>query len=91
MSERESGEWRMDAACLDADPELFFPVESGSQQRRVHVRAAWTYCGDCPVRGECYRDAVRTGEQHGIRAGLDMQDPQVRDWIRGVRRKRRAS
>lgn len=84
-SDRELGEWRMDAACVGADPELFFPVETGSQQRRVHLRKAWKYCGPCPVRTECYQDALRTGERHGIWGGLDMQEPQMREWMRDVR------
>lgn len=91
MNDREPGEWRMDAACVDADPELFFPVENTTAKRRARVREAWEYCGACPVRSECYQDAVRSGEDSGIRAGIDMQDPKVRKWIRDVRAAGRAS
>lgn len=50
MSER----WRLRAACLGADPDLFMPDEVGRRGAlAVKVVAARTYCAGCPVLAEC--------------------------------------
>ena len=62
-------EWRSDAACLGADPELFFP-DAGEMRK---VREALAFCTDCPVRQQCLDDAVAaatTHEDYGIRGGM---------------------
>ena len=39
--------WMLEAKCLDADPEAFFPEKGGS------TREAKRICAACPVREEC--------------------------------------
>ncbi len=56
-------DWRDDAACLTADPELFFPLPGADDS------AARGYCAACPVRVECLQDALAKGDG-GIRGGL---------------------
>jgi WhiB family redox-sensing transcriptional regulator len=65
-------DWRRRAACNDPriDPELFFPVGTTGPLYNLQVRAAQAICRQCPVALACFRDAIRTGDQHGIRAGL---------------------
>jgi hypothetical protein len=43
-------DWRSDAACLSADPDLFFPVSSLEQ-----VTKAKAICAVCQVLQECLR------------------------------------
>jgi hypothetical protein len=58
--------WRRRAACRHADPELFFPPVGDSQT----AAAAVAVCRSCLVIDACLRDALATGERHGIRGGL---------------------
>lgn len=73
-----TGTWGKRAACLDADPELFFPV---SETGGPHVEQAKAICQGCPVRTSCLERAVRAGEPAGIWGGLTTPE----------RRRRRAS
>lgn len=57
-------EWRDEAACADSDPDLFFPTPGGS------ATEAKAICAGCPVRDECLADAIRTGEEYGVRGGV---------------------
>jgi WhiB family transcriptional regulator, redox-sensing transcriptional regulator len=59
------GEWHEDAACRDADPNLFFASDDETR------RAAMTLCSTCPVRRPCLEHALRTGETYGIWGGTD--------------------
>jgi WhiB family transcriptional regulator, redox-sensing transcriptional regulator len=57
------------AACLDEDPELFYP--SGSTGTAVvQIAQVKAVCNRCPVRTECRAWALATGEQHGIWGGM---------------------
>lgn len=58
--------WRDDAACLTADPDMFFPEPAD----HASAAAAVAVCQTCPVADACLQDALETGEQHGIRGGL---------------------
>jgi WhiB family transcriptional regulator, redox-sensing transcriptional regulator len=60
--------WQDQAACADADADLFF---AGDEQRQ---REALALCGACPVRDACLEHALATGEQFGIWGGLREQD-----------------
>lgn len=60
--------WMDDAACLDQDPEIFFPVTS------LEDSAAWDeprgVCERCPVRAECLQLALDQGSSDGMYGGL---------------------
>lgn len=50
--------WRDRAACLDADPELFSPVDVHRPDTFDNARdTARRFCSRCPVVAECGRDA----------------------------------
>lgn len=52
--------WRRRAACVDEDPELFFPVsEVGRGARQVNQAKA--VCARCPVRERCLNAALDAG------------------------------
>lgn len=78
----EAGDgWRDEAACLDADPELFFP----EQGEWAKARQAKAVCQRCAVRGPCLHDALNgpqaTHDETGIFGGTT---PRER---RGLRRR----
>jgi WhiB family redox-sensing transcriptional regulator len=74
--ERADGErdWRLDAACAEIDPELFFPEPGQVPQ----AAAAKQVCAGCAVRGPCLEAAVhgpQARDDHtGIFAGTTARD-----------------
>ena len=66
-----SGGWRDRAACVGADPDLFFPPEEGGKGQ---ARKAKAICAGCPVRVECLDHALRHGEHWGIWGGVPERD-----------------
>jgi len=62
-------DWRRDAACRDADPELFFP-DSANRYVRAQVKTAKLICRGCPVNATCLNWALATDQQAGIWGGL---------------------
>jgi transcription factor WhiB len=67
-------DWRLDAACRDTDPELFFPEPGQVPQ----AAAAKQMCAGCGVRGPCLQAALhgpQAGDDHtGIFAGTTARD-----------------
>jgi WhiB family redox-sensing transcriptional regulator len=67
-------DWRLDAACAEVDPELFFP-ETGQVPQ---VAAAKAVCAGCAVRGPCLEAALhgpQAREDHtGIFAGTTARE-----------------
>ncbi len=74
------GSWQNDAACRDADPELFFSNDDADRE------TALAMCAECPVRTECLEQALATRESYGIWGGTDEQERK-----RLLRRRRRAA
>jgi WhiB family redox-sensing transcriptional regulator len=61
--------WHSRAACLEADPDLFFPIgESGPAL--LQIAEAKRVCGRCPVRQQCLEWAITTGQHAGVWGGL---------------------
>jgi WhiB family transcriptional regulator, redox-sensing transcriptional regulator len=56
--------WRENAACLDADPEIFFPVAGGNGLEAKRV------CERCPVIEECLEYALDSEIEEGVWGGL---------------------
>jgi WhiB family redox-sensing transcriptional regulator len=68
-------DWTEHAACKDAPPALFYPVESWSrltlttnniQRQRDESAYALAYCQRCPVEDECLAWALAVPERWGI-------------------------
>ncbi|MFU8841304.1 MAG: WhiB family transcriptional regulator [Nitriliruptoraceae bacterium] len=74
------GPWQQEAACRDADPDLFFSTTDADRQEALRL------CSACPVRLECLEHALATREAYGIWGGTDEQERK-----RLVRRRRRAA
>lgn len=56
--------WVAEAICSQVDPEIFFPRQGEKPD------AAKSVCAQCPVRLGCLDDALRNGEDDGVRGGL---------------------
>ncbi|MBO0821425.1 MAG: WhiB family transcriptional regulator, partial [Nocardiopsaceae bacterium] len=62
---RNPTEWFAAGACLNADPDLFFPVATGEAGAR-QAAAAQRICGGCRVRRQCLDYAMSNGQIYGI-------------------------
>ena len=60
--------WMLEARCLDADPEAFFPEKGGS------TREAKRICSICSVRQECLDYALANDERFGIWGGMSERE-----------------
>jgi len=58
-----SNDWLKDAACTDADPDLFF-----AEHAMENVREAQAICRRCPVQLDCLR--AGQDEDFGIWGGM---------------------
>jgi WhiB family redox-sensing transcriptional regulator len=79
-------EWRAASACLDTDPDVFFPVAVGSAASK-QVERAMRICAGCTVRQQCLDFAIRSGEKDGIWGGTT---PDERIRVRRARNRRPA-
>lgn len=62
--------WAAAAACAPHDPDVFFPDREQSPQA-VYARAV---CRRCTVWRECLDEALRLGDEQGIRGGLSARE-----------------
>lgn len=74
-------DWWDSAACLGANPDLFFAHDGGHE-----ARTAKAICAACPVRAECLDDAIDNREAFGVRGGMSPKERRVE-----ARRRRQAS
>ncbi|MGP3979842.1 WhiB family transcriptional regulator [Streptomyces sp. KR80] len=65
--------WRQDAACRNADPELFFPI-GNSGPAAVQVQQAKALCRRCPVTDQCLDWALENNQESGIWGGLEEEE-----------------
>ncbi|MFP8960004.1 WhiB family transcriptional regulator [Streptomyces nanhaiensis] len=56
--------WMLNAACRDADPELFFPDTGGINK---NTELALDICARCPVLADCRAYADHMEDQRGAR------------------------
>lgn len=70
---RENQAWRLEAACLDHDPDLWFSDSDHSQEYATAI------CFGCPVREKCLAWATDTHQSFGIWGGIDFSQT-VKPW-----------
>jgi WhiB family redox-sensing transcriptional regulator len=70
---RNPTEWLAAGACVSADPDLFFPVETGEAGAR-QAAVAQRICGRCRVRRQCLEYAMNNGQMHGIWGGTTAEE-----------------
>jgi WhiB family transcriptional regulator, redox-sensing transcriptional regulator len=68
MTSGPLADWRDDAACLHADPDLFFPIGTTGPALR-QVDEAKRVCLACPVRTRCLEWALGQEILSGIWGG----------------------
>jgi WhiB family redox-sensing transcriptional regulator len=69
MEEGFAMDWRHRSACLDENPDLFFPIgQAGPALAQVEV--AKQVCRGCEVREPCLAWALEAGLDHGVLGGL---------------------
>lgn len=65
-------DWRANAACLDADPEQFFPLSDCGPSIR-QIDSALALCSGCQVRSQCLDWAIANDIRHGVWGGATEQ------------------
>jgi len=62
-------DWRHRSACLDEDPELFFPI-GNTGPAILQIEEAKVVCRRCEVREQCLAWALEAGQDHGVWGGM---------------------
>jgi WhiB family redox-sensing transcriptional regulator len=62
-------DWRHKAACLDSDPELFFPI-GNTGPALLQIEESKAVCRRCEVQEICLKWAIDTGQDAGVWGGL---------------------
>ncbi|KAB1641153.1 WhiB family transcriptional regulator [Gulosibacter chungangensis] len=81
-------DWRDSAACLEYDPELFFPV-GNTGPALEQIDNAKAVCARCRVTEQCLQYALDTNQDSGVWGGLS--EDERRALRRRAARARRAS
>ena len=81
-------DWRDRAACLDEDPELFFPI-GNTGPAILQIEEAKSVCRRCDVVDTCLKWALENGQDAGVWGGLS--EDERRALKRRTARARRAS
>lgn len=68
--------WESRAACLDSEPDLFFPIGHAGPALR-QVAQAKAVCARCHVRLECLQYALATRQAHGVWGGTSEEERQL--------------
>lgn len=66
-------DWRQRAACIDEDPELFFPVGTTGPALDQLERAK-SVCHRCQVVDECLEWALATNQDAGVWGGMSEEE-----------------
>ncbi len=61
--------WQVEAACLGADPELFFPLGT-TGPASAQIEQALALCRQCRVSAQCLKWALDTRQDVGVWGGL---------------------
>ena len=61
-------DWRDRAACLDEDPELFFPI-GNTGPALLQIEEAKAVCRRCEVIDTCLKWAIESGQDAGVWGG----------------------
>ena len=77
-------DWRLNAACKDTDPSLFFPI--GTTGLAIdQIEAAKQVCTKCPCMEDSLQFAFDTNQDAGVWGGLGEEERRV------IRRQRAAA
>ena len=79
-------DWRDSAACLDEDPELFFPI-GNTGPAIAQAERAKAVCARCEVREICLRWAIDNNQDAGVWGGTSEEERRMMK-RRGVKPRR---
>jgi WhiB family redox-sensing transcriptional regulator len=65
--------WRDRSACLDEDPELFFPIGNSDPALR-QIETAIAVCHRCEVIETCLSWAMESRQEDGVWGGLSADE-----------------
>jgi WhiB family redox-sensing transcriptional regulator len=65
--------WRNRAACLDENPEFFFPIGNASCAL-LQIEKAKAVCRRCTAAEACLKWAMESGQDAGIWGGLSQDE-----------------
>jgi WhiB family transcriptional regulator, redox-sensing transcriptional regulator len=74
--DNRAGWWSL-AACLTADPELFFPISSSGPALRQVARAK-AICTRCEIQQACLGYALDAGPIQGVWGGMTEEERRLR-------------
>lgn len=66
-------DWRDSAACLEEDPELFFPI-GNTGPAIAQAERAKAVCARCEVREICLRWAIDNNQDAGVWGGTSEEE-----------------
>ncbi|XKK60924.1 WhiB family transcriptional regulator [Streptomyces sp. ARC32] len=78
--------WRELAACRTEDPDLFFPIGT-TGPAALQTEQAKAVCRTCPVREQCLRWALDTGQTLGVWGGTSELERRALKRREAVRRR----
>jgi WhiB family redox-sensing transcriptional regulator len=61
--------WRSRSACLEEDPELFFPI-ANTGPALLQIEEARVVCRRCEIIETCLKWAIESGQEAGVWGGL---------------------
>lgn len=85
--EWDGGDWRVNAACRDTAPDLFFPV--GSTGMAVdQIESAKRLCNACDSNKACLEFALATNQESGVWGGTSEEERKKlrKQWLVARRR-----
>ena len=83
----DADDWRLQAACRDTDPDLFFPVGTTGPALE-QIDAAKAVCHACDSQAACLEFALATNQESGIWGGTSEEERRKlrRQWLAAKRR-----
>ncbi len=60
--------WSVSALCAQVGRDLWFPEGKGKAPEAKRI------CRRCPVREPCLEEALRLGDEYGVRGGLSARE-----------------
>ncbi len=84
----DSDDWRTQAACREAPPDMFFPVGSTGPALN-QIDAAKAVCRGCDVQSECLEFALATNQEAGVWGGTSEDERRRlrKQWLAARRRR----
>ena len=73
LDDRDAEDWRQEAACRDASPNLFFPI-GATGEAIGQIAVAKQVCGGCCVRADCLEFALATNQESGVWGGTTEEE-----------------